>query len=187
VPGSRWAAAPRSEDGGPHTVGVEVGDDADGRRRVGRLAKATVGAGVDEGERQRRHLDEIGFEERDQRGGVVGPPRVLRQTGQPARQPRPEPPRLIGEQAAERVCPRGWSDPGGFLAPKYVGGEVTTFYVPGGFYGTAGTQHGFVFERGRYRTIAFPGRTENTAFGINDRGEIVVPQPTTRLITVGPD
>ena len=36
-------------------------------------------------------------------------------------------------------------------------------------------------QRGRTRTLDAPGRIDNIAWGINDRGEIVIPEPTVRL------
>jgi hypothetical protein len=52
------------------------------------------------------------------------------------------------------------------------------------YYDTAGRQHGFVLERGRYKTLDAPGRTDNIAWGINDRGEVVIPEGTVRLLPV---
>jgi hypothetical protein len=41
-----------------------------------------------------------------------------------------------------------------------------------------------VLQRGRFTTIDAPGRTVTDAWGINDRGEIVVPELATGLIPV---
>jgi probable HAF family extracellular repeat protein len=47
-------------------------------------------------------------------------------------------------------------------------------------------QHGFLFERGRYTTLDAPRPINTYAMGnvasnINDRGEIVIPEPITRV------
>jgi hypothetical protein len=45
--------------------------------------------------------------------------------------------------------------------------------------------HGFVLQRGRYETIDAPGRPQTqAAWGINDRGQIVIPEPGTGLAPV---
>lgn len=48
----------------------------------------------------------------------------------------------------------------------------------------SGRHHGFVLRRGHYTTIDAPGRTVTDAWGINDRGEIVIPDSGTGLIPV---
>jgi uncharacterized membrane protein len=46
----------------------------------------------------------------------------------------------------------------------------------------SGRNHGFLLQRGRYTTIDAPGRQANaTAWGINDRGQIVIPELATGL------
>jgi probable HAF family extracellular repeat protein len=48
----------------------------------------------------------------------------------------------------------------------------------------AGRRHGFLLQRGRYTTIDVPGRPETgAAWGINDRGQIVMPELGTGLGT----
>jgi uncharacterized membrane protein len=50
-------------------------------------------------------------------------------------------------------------------------------HLTGGYADAAGNRHGFLLRRGRYSTIDAPGRPENTAaWGINDRGQIVIPE-----------
>jgi probable HAF family extracellular repeat protein len=57
--------------------------------------------------------------------------------------------------------------------------------ITGGYADEAGSGHGFLLEDGRYTTIDVPGRPEGTtAWGINDRGEIVIPDVDTGLGTV---
>ena len=41
-----------------------------------------------------------------------------------------------------------------------------------------------MLERGRYKTLDAPGRTDNIAWGINDRGKVVIPEGTVRLLPV---
>jgi uncharacterized membrane protein len=45
--------------------------------------------------------------------------------------------------------------------------------ITGGYRDASGRQHGFLRDRGRYQTLDAPGG--NIAYGINDRGEIVLP------------
>jgi len=47
--------------------------------------------------------------------------------------------------------------------------------VTGGYYDASARQHAFLRDRGRYRTLDAPGG--NIAYGINDHGEIVLPDP----------
>ena len=55
--------------------------------------------------------------------------------------------------------------------------------ITGGYYDATGTQHAFVRDRGRSQTLDAPGG--NLASGINDRGEIVLPDPrAARLLPV---
>ena len=55
--------------------------------------------------------------------------------------------------------------------------------IAGGYYDATGTQHAFLQDRGRYQTLDAPGG--NIAYGINDRGEIVLPDPrAARLLPV---
>jgi uncharacterized membrane protein len=61
--------------------------------------------------------------------------------------------------------------------------------ISGGYYDAAGKQHGFVLRKGKYTTIDVPRPIDefsngNIAWGINDRGEIVVPDPTIALLPV---
>lgn len=58
------------------------------------------------------------------------------------------------------------------------GGQITGAYAD-----TAGDRHGYVLRNGRYTRIDAPGRTETqAAWGVNDRGQIVVPEPGTGLV-----
>ena len=54
-----------------------------------------------------------------------------------------------------------------------------------------GREHGFVLTKGRTTTLDSPGRIDNIAWGINDRGNVVIPEPTVRLAyqvaTTAPD
>ena len=55
--------------------------------------------------------------------------------------------------------------------------------ITGGYYDATGTQHAFLLDQGRYQTLDAPGG--NIAYGINDRGEIVLPDPrAARLLPV---
>jgi uncharacterized membrane protein len=55
--------------------------------------------------------------------------------------------------------------------------------ITGGYYDATGTQHAFVRDRGRSQTLDAPGG--NIAYGINDRGEIILPDPrAARLLPV---
>jgi uncharacterized membrane protein len=57
--------------------------------------------------------------------------------------------------------------------------------VTGAYADAAGRNHGFVLHRGRYRTIDAPGRAGNsTAWGINHRGHIVIPDLGTGLASI---
>lgn len=53
-----------------------------------------------------------------------------------------------------------------------------------GAYDAAGRHHGFVLRRGRYTTIDAPGRTVTDAWGINDLGQIIIPDLGTGLTPV---
>jgi uncharacterized membrane protein len=101
--------------------------------------------------------------------------------------------------------PNGSVPPGtlhGFVWDK---GRVTRLDVPGSFLTTAldvddrgrvaggyvdatGRQHGFIYEKGRYTIIDAPRPLDpwamgSIATGINDRGEVVIPEPIIRLVT----
>jgi uncharacterized membrane protein len=59
--------------------------------------------------------------------------------------------------------------------------------VTGGYVDPTGRQHGFLYAKGRYTTIDAPRPLDpfalgNIATGINDRGEIVIPEPTIKLV-----
>jgi probable HAF family extracellular repeat protein len=55
--------------------------------------------------------------------------------------------------------------------------------ITGGYYDATGTQHAFLQDQGRYQTLDAPGG--NIAYGINDRGEIILPDPrAARLLPV---
>jgi probable HAF family extracellular repeat protein len=59
--------------------------------------------------------------------------------------------------------------------------------VVGGYIDAAGRQHGFVFDNGRYTTIDAPRPLDpfamgSIATGINDRGEVVVPEPVISIV-----
>jgi len=59
--------------------------------------------------------------------------------------------------------------------------------VVGGYIDAAGRQHGFRYDRGHYTTIDAPRPLDpvargNIATGINDRGDIVVPEPGIALV-----
>jgi hypothetical protein len=59
--------------------------------------------------------------------------------------------------------------------------------VAGGYVDPTGMQHGFLYEKGRYATIDAPRPLDpfamgNIATGINDRGEMVIPEPTIKLV-----
>jgi uncharacterized membrane protein len=61
--------------------------------------------------------------------------------------------------------------------------------VSGGYYDRIGKQHGFVLQKGKYTTIDAPRPIDdfsngNIAWGINDRGEVVIPDPTVALLPV---
>jgi hypothetical protein len=63
--------------------------------------------------------------------------------------------------------------------------------VAGGYVDPAGVQHGFLYARGTYRTIDAPRPLDpfamgSIATGINDRGEMVIPEPTIRLVRPKP-
>jgi probable HAF family extracellular repeat protein len=58
--------------------------------------------------------------------------------------------------------------------------------VVGGYIAAGGRQHGFLYEKGRYTTIDAPRPLDpfamgNIATGVNDRGEVVVPEPVIAL------
>jgi probable HAF family extracellular repeat protein len=60
--------------------------------------------------------------------------------------------------------------------------------VVGGYIDAGGRQHGFVYEKGRYTTIDAPRPFDpfamgSIATGVNDRGEVVVPEPIIALST----
>jgi hypothetical protein len=61
--------------------------------------------------------------------------------------------------------------------------------ISGGYYDPTGNQHGFVLRKGKYTTIDAPRPLDdfsngNIAWGINDRGEVVIPDPTVALLPV---
>jgi uncharacterized membrane protein len=61
--------------------------------------------------------------------------------------------------------------------------------ISGGYYDPTGKQHGFVLQKGQYTTIDAPRPIDdfsngNIAWGINDRGEVVIPDPTIALLPV---
>jgi uncharacterized membrane protein len=54
--------------------------------------------------------------------------------------------------------------------------------ITGAYADATGRNHGFLLQRGRYTTIDAPGRqTNSTAWGINERGQIVLPELATGL------
>jgi hypothetical protein len=53
--------------------------------------------------------------------------------------------------------------------------------VTGGYQDARGNEHGFLLTGGRTTTLDAPGRIDNIALGINDRGEVVIPEPSVRL------
>jgi uncharacterized membrane protein len=60
--------------------------------------------------------------------------------------------------------------------------------VAGGYVDATGRQHGFIYEKDRYTIVDAPRPLDpwamgSIATGINDRGEVVIPEPTTRLVT----
>jgi hypothetical protein len=109
---------------------------------------------------------------------------------------------VVGEYIDAAPGPDGMLPPGsvhGFIRQR--SGRINSFDVPffrlhdiadindrgqisGGYYDAEGTQHGFLFERGSYKTLDAPGRTDNIAWGINNRGEVVIPDGTVRLLPV---
>ena len=55
--------------------------------------------------------------------------------------------------------------------------------ITGGYYDATGTQHAFLQDQGRSQILDAPGG--NIAYGINDRGEIILPDPrAARLLPV---
>jgi hypothetical protein len=63
--------------------------------------------------------------------------------------------------------------------------------VTGGYVDPTGRQHGFLYARGMYRTIDAPRPLDpfamgNIATGINDRGEMVIPETTISLVPPKP-
>jgi hypothetical protein len=60
--------------------------------------------------------------------------------------------------------------------------------VAGGYIDAAGRQHAFLWTRGRYTVIDAPRPLDSRAMGniataINDRGELVIPEPDVALVT----
>ena len=54
--------------------------------------------------------------------------------------------------------------------------------ITGAYADATGRRHGFLLQRGRYTPIDVPGRTETeAAWGINDLGQIVMPELGTGL------
>jgi hypothetical protein len=63
--------------------------------------------------------------------------------------------------------------------------------IVGDYFDAAGNQHGFMLERGRYRTLDAPGRVDGrdndgdgdsldaatVAWDVNDRGEVLINEP----------
>jgi uncharacterized membrane protein len=59
--------------------------------------------------------------------------------------------------------------------------------ITGAYADAAGRNHGFLLRRGRYTTIDAPGRPANSAaWGINDLGQVVIPELGTGLGQVAP-
>jgi uncharacterized membrane protein len=118
--------------------------------------------------------------------------------------------RIAGSYLDAGVTPRpdGSVPPGTMHGFVRDNGRVTTLDVPGsvltivldiddrgravgGYIDAGGTQHGFLYENGKYTTIDAPRPLDafamgSIATGINDRGDIVVPEPTIRLVTAQP-
>jgi uncharacterized membrane protein len=57
-------------------------------------------------------------------------------------------------------------------------------HITGSYADANGTKHGFLLQRGRYARIDAPGRSDTDAWGINDRGQIVLPEPGNGLAAV---
>jgi uncharacterized membrane protein len=60
--------------------------------------------------------------------------------------------------------------------------------VTGGYVDATGRQHGFIYEKGSYTIIDAPRPLDpwamgSIATGINDRGEVVIPEPIIKLVT----
>jgi uncharacterized membrane protein len=51
----------------------------------------------------------------------------------------------------------------------------------GGYQDAQGNERGFVLTNGATTTLDAAGRIDNIAWGINDRGDAVIPEPTVRL------
>jgi hypothetical protein len=47
--------------------------------------------------------------------------------------------------------------------------------------GAAGRMHGFLLSNGRFKTLDVPGRSGTLAIDVNDRSEVVIPDPNTSL------
>jgi uncharacterized membrane protein len=59
--------------------------------------------------------------------------------------------------------------------------------ITGAYADATGSNHGFLLQRGRYTTVDAPGRqADSAAWGINDRGQIVIPDLGTGLGQVEP-
>jgi probable HAF family extracellular repeat protein len=79
--------------------------------------------------------------------------------------------------------------PGSVLTVAY--GINDRGQVAGAYRDARGRQHGFLFHRGRYTTIDAPRPVDdddmgNIAWGINDRGEVLVPEPGAGVRRVAP-
>jgi hypothetical protein len=71
-------------------------------------------------------------------------------------------------------------DPAGSVYTEPTGcndrGQIT-----GGYQDRRGNEHGFLLRGGRITKLDAPDRSDNIAWGINNRGEVVIPEPTVRL------
>jgi hypothetical protein len=80
-------------------------------------------------------------------------------------------------------------------------GRITTFHVPFGYLHAVRdindrdrltpdgaippyTVHGFLLGNGRYQTLDAPGSLLTEAYGINDHGDVLVPEPGVGFIPV---
>ena len=102
---------------------------------------------------------------------------------------RPEPPTIEPGSRHGFVWDRGrltrFDVPGSLATAPF--GINNAGQITGAYADATGNNHGFVLQRGRYTTIDAPGRPANSAaWGINDRGQVVIPELGTGLGPVAP-
>jgi hypothetical protein len=92
--------------------------------------------------------------------------------------------RRLGVLIAGAVVRTALSAAAGAAAPAPMGGQAAGLARLGAEARPRSPTPGFLLQRGRYARIDAPGRSDTDAWGINDRGQIVLPEPGNGLAAV---